>query len=251
MITVYKYGPVGRTPDLSPFVLKLETWLRMAGIPYTGALGGRAMMPKGKLPVIDDDGQRIADSSLIIRHLERKHGDPLGEAQRSPQDRAMAVAMKALFETHLYFTAVHLRWSSDANFEHLKPLLLDYAVQTSRPLARTLLPRLAPLLMPAIRKKTLAQLHAQGIGRHQPQEIVQIALEGWQAVADFLGDKPYMLGDTPSGLDAIAFAFIHTASAPPFEHPVREQLQRMPNVMAYHDRMWQRYWAGGTAAAAG
>ena len=47
MLTVYKYGPIGRCPDISPFVIKLETWLRMAGIPYATAFGKHAKQPLG------------------------------------------------------------------------------------------------------------------------------------------------------------------------------------------------------------
>ena len=48
MITLYKYGypsgvatPGVATPDISPFVVKLETWLRMSGIPYETRTGTR------------------------------------------------------------------------------------------------------------------------------------------------------------------------------------------------------------------
>ena len=38
---VYKFGDGAGAmpPDLSPFVVKLETWLRLSNIPYEGRIG--------------------------------------------------------------------------------------------------------------------------------------------------------------------------------------------------------------------
>ena len=55
---VYKFGDGSGAmpPDLSPFVVKLETWLRLSGIPYEGRIGNLNAMPKKKLPVAEIDG---------------------------------------------------------------------------------------------------------------------------------------------------------------------------------------------------
>lgn len=50
-IVVYGSKPAWGTPDLSPFVIKLETWLRLAGLPYERRDGGNPMQaPRGKIP---------------------------------------------------------------------------------------------------------------------------------------------------------------------------------------------------------
>jgi hypothetical protein len=52
-------------PNLSPFCCKLETWLRIAQIPYAVIdTPDPRKGPKRKLPFIEDAGVRIADSSL-------------------------------------------------------------------------------------------------------------------------------------------------------------------------------------------
>ncbi len=48
MITIYKYGhPAGtNTPDMSAFIVKLETWLRMSEIPFTTCTGNKQHCPR-------------------------------------------------------------------------------------------------------------------------------------------------------------------------------------------------------------
>ena len=52
----------------------------MAGIDYeVVAMADPRKAPKGKLPYIEDDGETIADSTVIIEHLKKKYGDTLNE----------------------------------------------------------------------------------------------------------------------------------------------------------------------------
>ncbi len=65
MITLYTFGPYFGLPDASPFVLKAMLLLKIAGLPFEESRSGFAKAPKGKLPYIDDDGEKIADSTFI------------------------------------------------------------------------------------------------------------------------------------------------------------------------------------------
>ena len=70
-IVVYGSKPAWGTPDLSPFVIKLETWLRLAGLPYERRDGGNPMQaPRGKIPYLEIDGERLGDSQVIIEELQ-------------------------------------------------------------------------------------------------------------------------------------------------------------------------------------
>ena len=56
----------------APFPLKLETWLRMADIPYEFVVADDPNKgPKGKSPWIEHGSMRMGDSSLIIEYLEK------------------------------------------------------------------------------------------------------------------------------------------------------------------------------------
>ncbi len=73
VITLYTFGPAFGLPDPSPFVMKVETLLKMAKLPYRTDQNGFSKAPKGKLPYIDDDGVVVADSTIIRWHLEKKY----------------------------------------------------------------------------------------------------------------------------------------------------------------------------------
>src|SRR5919206_2224919 len=115
MITLYTFGPAFGLPDPSPFVMKAEVLLKMAGVPYRTDAGGLRRAPKGKLPYIDDDGQRIADSTFIRWHIEKKYGVDFDRGL-SREERAIAWAFEKLAEDHLYWAVVEARWMDDANF---------------------------------------------------------------------------------------------------------------------------------------
>lgn len=244
MILVYKYGyPQGTdTPDISPFVVKLETWLRMSGIPYETRTGGPREMPKAKLPTALVDGRLIADSSFIIGHLQQHDPRALRDAHLSPVQLAHSEAIKALVESQLYFVGVYLRWSEDESFARYRPLLLDYAKRSVPAWQRPLVPMLGPVLLPRIRRHMKRQVWQQGIGRHGADEVLAIGQSGLCAIVTLLGSQDYLFGDAPSSIDASVFGQLHTLLKHPFPGPLQDFALAQPALTAYHDRIWQRYW---------
>ena len=74
MITLYGFGAGFGLPEISPFVTKTEVQLRMAGLAYRKERAMPPASPKGQLPYIEDEGERVADSTFIRAHIERKYG---------------------------------------------------------------------------------------------------------------------------------------------------------------------------------
>jgi glutathione S-transferase len=110
VIKLFQFAPAFGLPNASPFCMKLETYLRMAGLPFELDNSGDVMKaPKNKLPYIDDDGTIVADTSFIIEHLKARYGDPL-DAALTPVERALATAFQRLFEENLYWAVLHSRW---------------------------------------------------------------------------------------------------------------------------------------------
>jgi hypothetical protein len=115
MITLYTFGPAFGLPDPSPFVTKAEVLLKMAGLAYRIDNTGFRRSPKGKLPYIDDDGERIADSTFIRWHLENKYHIDF-EKGLSAEQRAVGWAFEKMAEDNLYWARVEARWFDETNF---------------------------------------------------------------------------------------------------------------------------------------
>ena len=108
-ITLCHLGPSPNVPTISTFVLKLETYLRIADIPYVEEFTFNHSS-KGKMPYIKDDGNEVADSNFIISYLNKKFGKDL-DKNLSPSERASSLAFKRLIEENLYWTLVYFNWN--------------------------------------------------------------------------------------------------------------------------------------------
>jgi glutathione S-transferase len=230
MITLYTFGPAFGLPDPSPFVMKAEVLLKMAGVPYRTDTTGFRKAPKGKLPYIEDGGEIIADSAFIRFHLEKKYGIDFDRSFDQTQ-RAIAWAFEKLSEDHLYWAIVEARWTDDANFNN-GPRKFFAAVPAP----------LRPFVIALVRRQVRRNLHGQGMGRHSRPEIVTLATRGIDAIAAYLQQKPFFMGDEPSGVDATIFAFVAGLLSPTFETPLRTATERHDNLTRYVGRMTARYY---------
>ena len=232
MITLYTFGPAFGLPDPSPFVTKAEVLLKMAGVPYRTDTGGYSKAPKGKLPYIEDDGARIGDSTFIRWHLEAKYGVDLDRGL-SAEQRAVAWAFEKMTEDHLYWAFVDVRWLDDGNFWKGPS---EFFKRVPAPVR--------PVVIALVRRQVRKSLHAQGMGRHSPEEKVRLAVRDVDAIADYLGDKRYFMGSEPSSVDATLFAFAIGILCPLFETPIRTAAERHDNLRRYVGRMTARYYPG-------
>jgi glutathione S-transferase len=230
MITLYTFGPGLGLPDPSPFVMKGEMLLKLAGLPYQIDTTGFAKAPKGKLPYIDDDGERIADSTFIRWHLEKKYQVDFDRGLNEEQ-RAVAWAFEKTAEDHLYWALIDARWMDDANFD-----------KGPRNFFRAAPAPIRPLVIAMVRRKVRQALQAHGMGRHASAEIVALATRSIDAVAAYLGQKPFFMGAEPAGVDATVFSFIAGALCPAFETPIRRAAERHDNLKRYVGRVTARFY---------
>ena len=232
MITLYQFPPVWGLPNASPFCMKVETYLRMTGLPYQFARGADIRKaPKGKFPVIEDNGKIIPDSSFIVEYLKATYGDPL-DARLTPAELAVALAMRRLMEENLYWSALYSRWGEDGNWRITREAFFGFMPAVIRPLVAGL-----------IRRQALKSLYGHGMGRHTRDEIYHIGKTDVSALAQFLADKPFFMGEQPTSLDATAYAFLANLLWTPIRSPLSEHTASLPNLAAYCERMKARYWA--------
>ena len=60
------------------------------------------------------------------------------------------------------------------------------------------------------------------MGRHKTEEVFALGKQDIDALAACLGDKKYLLGNTPTTLDASAFGILINTIGCPIESPIKE-----------------------------
>lgn len=230
MITLYGIGPGFGLPEISPYVTKSEVQLKMAGLKYVKQQAMPDTSPKGQLPYIDDAEERIADSTFIRLHLEAKHGFDF-DAVLDERQRAEAWAIERMIENHFNWASGYTRWMIPDNFAKGPAHFFDGAPEPLRD---------------AIREDVLGRvaenMRIAGLARHTPDEITELGARTLSALSMLLGWKPYLMGDKPCGTDATAFASLAGLMTPFFDSPLRQRALEFSNLVAYVDRMMERYY---------
>lgn len=231
MITLYQFTRTWGIPNLSHFCVKIETYLRMAQLPYQTVSTLPLKAPRGKLPFIEDNGKKIADSRLIIHYLQSTYGDPL-DAHLSPEEKAIAKPFQRLLEEHLYWVTMFTRWGyTEANWQTNKQAIFGGMPPVIRDLAAM-----------AYRFRINSQIRGHGIGRHTPEEVFELGKEDIDALAHFLGEKPYFMGYKPSSLDASAYGILVNTLGCPIESPAKNYALTKKNISDYCVRMQSEFF---------
>lgn len=230
MITLFQAPPAFGLPNLSPFCMKVELFLKMAKLQYKTAFGDPRKAPKRKIPWIDDEGTIVADSAFILEYLKKKYGIDLDGSLTQPQ-RVIALTARRMLEEHLYFATVQLRWADDTIF-----------AETQKVFAPLIPALLRGVIIGKIRKATLNKLYEQGIGRHKPAEVYELAKQDIDALASLLGDDPYFFGTQPTSFDCSAWAMLASIAATPGKTPMQEHLRAQKNLMDYIARVGKQYF---------
>ncbi len=230
MMTLYGAGPQFGLPEASPYVTKTEIHLRMAELPYQKVPAMPDTSPKGQLPYIDDAGERVADSTFIRAHIERKYGVEL-DAGLDPVQRAQAWAIERMLENQLGWVSAWFRFMIPENFEKGPAHWFDGAPEAMRA---------------SLRQKMLenvgTNLRAVGVARHGPEEILALGERSLSALSALLGDKPFLFGERPTGTDAIAFGILAGILTPFFDTALRRKAEGHANLTAYTARMMARFY---------
>jgi glutathione S-transferase len=230
MITLYGFGAGFGLPEISPFVTKTEVQLKMAGLAYRKQRAMPPASPKGQLPYIEDDGQSIADSTFIRAHIEGKYGFDF-DAGLNQRDRAQAWAFERMIEHHVYWSLVGARWVNPDNFAKGPAHFFDGAPEDRREKLRE-----------DAQFRVAENYLLSGLGRHAPDDDIELALRSIFALSVQLGEKPYLMGDKPCGMDATAFGALSGILTPFFESKLRAKAEQYDNLVAYVGRMMLQYY---------
>ncbi|MGJ4955905.1 glutathione S-transferase family protein [Bradyrhizobium sp. HKCCYLRH2015] len=230
MITLFGLGAGFGLPEISPFVTKTEVQLKMAGLDYRKQRAMPPASPKGQLPFIDDGGELIADSTFIRAHIERKYGFDF-DSGLDVRARAQAWGFERMIEHHLYFALVGARWVDPVNFAKGPAHFFDGVPADKREKLRE-----------DAQFRVAENYLISGLGRHAPDEDVDLAARSLRALSVQLGDRPYLMDDRPCGTDATAFAVIAGILTPFFDSELRRRTESFGNLVAYAERMMAQYY---------
>jgi len=241
MIKLYQFPSAwGLAGSVSPPCMKVETWLRIAGIPYQNEpFPSPTPPPKGKWPFIEDDGVLVGDSTLIVEHLRRTHRvDP--DQSLTPVERAISLAFRRMIKESLFWLIIQIRHRDDANAQIYRPVLLSL-LAPGVPLSDVGEEVLAEAT--AIRKNMVDQMYGHGMGRHTAEEVHRMGSAELIAISDFLGDKPFFFGDIPTSVDATAYAYLAHIIEFPLDSPSTQVARGRQNLVDYCRRMRARFFA--------
>lgn len=214
----------------SPFCVKLELWLKLAGIDYVvkeQVMPGSS--PKKKIPYVIIDGHEMGDSTLVIEHLTKARGIDLDKGL-SERERALDQAVWAMCDERLYWYAVSDRWLGAG-----WPVVAETFFGGIPFPMRTVIKFFA-------QRSVRQQLWAQGTGRHSPDEILEMARRDIDALASIVGDGPYVHGEKIRSIDAVVYAFVVNMTEVELETPITEAARAHANLVAYARRITEEYF---------
>ncbi len=233
MIKLYGFGPSLGLIDPSPFVIKVDAFLRISGTPYQliGNPNALRKAPKGKLPMIEDEGQIVADSYFIFEHLKDKYKLTLDDHLSSEQQGVAHLVSKSLDE-NFYWCLVHSRWVREDTWP-----LVKHAIFAKMPwLLRMIIPGVA-------RSGVKSTLKKHGIGKHSETELLQIFEHSLKSLQQILGDKPYFFGDKVSSFDATAYAFLSSFILADLNNPFNIMARSYQALVDFCQRFQQEYYS--------
>jgi len=228
VVILHQFERGTNMPNLSPFALKLETWLRMTGVRYIIDNEETQSPATGKSPWITLNGEEFSDSELVIDHLTSHFKTELSDAL-SAREHAVGRAVQTMLDEHAMPAVAYKRYVMDG---------CRYIAACFARSERNLLTAFGWLLISDRRQWG----HVNGIGRYTEPELMFLLNRDLQALSDIIGEKPYLLAEKPTEYDAAVFADLTQViygCAPEVEGHVREH--HAP-LVRYHERMCGAYW---------
>uniref|UniRef100_A0A914XCK9 Glutathione S-transferase n=1 Tax=Plectus sambesii TaxID=2011161 RepID=A0A914XCK9_9BILA len=233
MVRLYQFPRNAHIPNMSPFCLKLETFLRHAGIKHEAicSLDNWKKGKEGKFPWIELNGQPYHDSDFIMQKLTNHFKLDHLEADLTDEQKGTTRAVLKMVEQSLFETALYNRF-----MENLETFLT---------VGRVKIP-MKSLLMPFVKyflhRKIHTRMEGVGLGRHTREEIYSIAKTDVKALSQLLGDKQFFFGDKPHNIDIIVWSVLAESYYMPWDNMIKGYIKDSKNLDGFMGRMKQHFW---------
>lgn len=167
--------------SISPFALKLETYLRLKKVRYEPVYSLH-FGKKRQIPYVELNGEHIPDSNVIIEELERR-GIAAPDALLSPLKKAASHLATVAMENHTSLAGFLWRYGAHMNEFYEKLCRENYGASWDLFFFKHLMP---------FGMRLKGRFH--GLGRHLPEEIEAFACKDLEALSVILGDQPFFNG---------------------------------------------------------
>lgn len=229
VVRVYQFAPDHGAESASPFCIKVQRALRLKGLAYEVVNVSPPDIAKlnpeaKKLPVLEVDGQRSADSTRILQVIDRLSPEP-SLYPEAADARALDHLLEDWADESLYWFSVHQRWVVDAHFEAF----------AAGAFGRMPAP-LKWIVPPIARRTAKAQVDKQGLGRLEPEEVLRRLDEHLAALSSRLSGGGFLVDDHVRASDLAVFAPLRSLLSPYMPRP-REMIRAHASLYAWVQRV--------------
>uniref|UniRef100_A0A1I8AWS5 Thioredoxin-like_fold domain-containing protein n=1 Tax=Steinernema glaseri TaxID=37863 RepID=A0A1I8AWS5_9BILA len=230
VVYLYQFPRAPVTPNLSPFCLKLETWLRANKITYEVVPTYTLRSTKGLLPFVEINGKEIADSQHIIFELEKQFEV---KSELNAEQAGISRTVDRLIDGNTFYALIYSKVYENA------PKFLSKE-SSGMPIPSFLIPVIGYLFS----QKIFGRLKSHGMGKFPPSVVYDQLRRDLRAVDGILGDKDFICGDKPSLADFTFFGHIGSCYFLPYNQPVTDMLNHeFPRLLALLKRIRTEFWS--------
>jgi hypothetical protein len=218
-----------QTPNLCPFMVKMETWMRMHNIKYQIVDTNNTRSKRGNLPYMLLNGEEYSETQFMIEFLSRRNGLSLDEGL-SAEQLAVRRAVIALVEQSTAWTAFVLAYCRH-NEQFKKWCRLSHSKYFNDALFSKMISIVTP------------RANGHGYGHLTNDELAQTGKDDIRAISTLLGDKKFFFGDKPTMIDCALFAQLSQLAYVTFPYPHKELFRtECTNIVPYLDRVKAAFW---------
>jgi glutathione S-transferase len=234
-VVLYQFPTGRRVANPSVFCMKLETFLKVAEIPYTvKPTLNMSKAPARKLPYVEIGDLKMSDSSLIIHYLVKQHHITLDD-HLTEKEKALSVSIQRMLEESYYFAVCWSRW--------LDPVVWP---KWSKTVGASIPKILRKFVLGRIQKKVYRQLYEQGTARLNREAIYEKANAEMDALSEFFSEGPYFFKDHLTSIDTCIYAFCALVYTLPQESALREHFIKKENLVKFLKFMHEKYYPNFT-----
>ncbi|CAD2219807.1 hypothetical protein AGDE_01820 [Angomonas deanei] len=200
IVHLYIHPRWSHGPNFFPHCVKVETFLRLAKIPYVVHFTNEvSLSPNGRLPFIVHNGTVLSDGEFIIQYLTEQFNVSMDDRLTS-QEHAKGLMVRRMVETSI-------------NYGLNRTTFVDYPKYMSDMFSKEYLlePVMAGLLVRGMRKATIRVLNAVGYGDLSQEQYEVEFLRDMQSLEAFLSAGPFLFGNVPSTYDCSVYAWLQVA----------------------------------------